>query len=341
MRAALLNKLCSANEFRENIRIEDIPMPRIKENEILVKIISASLNHRDVWIAKGAYPKINLPVVLGSDCCGIVQDKGSAVSGYNSGDEVIINPGLNWGNEESHQSKDFKILGMPDNGTFAEYLSVDKSNVYKKPDHLNFLQTAGIPLTGITAYRALFKKANLQKGENILIPGIGGGVSSAALMFALSIGANVFVTSGSDDKISKAVSLGAKGGINYKNEDWDKEILELSGGNINVIIDGEGGDTFSKCIELINYGGRIVSYGSTSGRTSNIPMARLFWKQPKIFGSTMGSPDDFYEMVNFINVKKIIPVIDEVFTLDNISGAFLKMYEGRQFGKIVVDVSVQ
>ncbi len=338
MRAALLNRLCTANEFRENIRIEDIPVPSVKENEIPINIKSASLNHRDVWIAKGAYPKIYLPVVLGSDCSGIVQDTGTAVRDFRIGDEVIINPGFNWGNAESHQSKDFKILGMPDNGTFAEYISVDQSYVYKKPYHINFFQAAGIPLTGVTAYRALFRKANLQKGENILIPGAGGGVSSAALMFAVSIGANVFVTSGSDDKISKAVSIGAKGGVNYKNDDWDKKILEMSGNNIDVIIDGEGGDTFSKCVELINYGGRIVSYGSTSGKTGSIPMARLFWKQLKIFGSTMGSPDDFNEMINFINDNKIVLVIDEVFSLENIAEAFLKMNEGRQFGKIVVNI---
>ena len=338
MKAALLKKTGPPEEFRDNIIIEEVPVPEIKDNEVLIKIKFAALNHRDVWIAKGAYPKINLPVVLGSDCSGIVHTAGSAASTFKPGDEVIINPGFNWGNSEDYQSKDFKILGMPDNGTLAEYVAVSQSYIYKKPSHLNFTQAAGIPLTGITAYRALFKKALLKKGDNLLIPGIGGGVSSSALVFAVSIGANVYVTSGSDDKIKKAVSLGAKGGVNYKNENWDKEIMEISGNNINVIIDGEGGNTFTKCMELINYGGRIVCYGSTSGKTSNIPMARLFWKQLKIFGSTMGSPDDFSEMINFINDYKIVPIIDEVFPLENISEAFLKMNDGRQFGKIVVAV---
>lgn len=336
MKAALLKKIGSPEEFRKNITVDEIPIPEIKEDEVLISIKFAALNHRDVWIAKGAYPKINLPVVLGSDCSGIVHTTGSAVSTFKPGDDVIINPGFNWGSKEDYQSKDFKILGMPDNGTLAEFVAVNQTYIYNKPLHLNFTQAAGIPLTGITAYRALFKKAKLKKEDNLLLPGIGGGVSSSALVFAVSIGANVFVTSGSEDKIKKAVSLGAKGGINYKNENWDKEIMEMSGNNINVIIDGEGGDTFTKCMELINYGGRIVCYGSTSGRSSNIPMARLFWKQLKIYGSTMGSPNDFAEMLNFINDNKIVPVIDEVFPLDNISEAFLKMNEGKQFGKIVV-----
>lgn len=339
MKAALLKKTGSPEEFKDNILTEDVSVPCIKEDEVLINIKFAALNHRDVWIAKGAYPKINLPVILGSDCAGIVHSKGSAVTAFNTGDEVLINPGFKWGTSESFQSKVFKILGMPDNGTLAEYVAVNQSYVYNKPSHLNFSQSSGIPLTGITAYRALFKKADLKKDDNILIPGIGGGVSSSALVFAVSIGANVFVTSGSNDKIKKAVTLGAKGGVNYKNDNWDKEILEMSGNNINVVIDGEGGDTFSKCIELINYGGRIVCYGSTSGKTGSIPMARLFWKQLKIYGSTMGSPDDFAEMIKFINENKIIPVIDEIFPLENISEAFLKMNEGKQFGKIVVAVS--
>ena len=339
MKAVLLKKTGSPEEFKDNILTEDVFVPCIKEDEVLINIKFAALNHRDVWIAKGDYPKINLPVILGSDCAGLVHSKGSAVTAFNTGDEVIINPGFNWGTSESFQSKDFKILGMPDNGTLAEFVAVNQSYVYNKPSHLNFLQSSGIPLTGVTAYRALFKKADLKNDDNILIPGIGGGVSSSALVFAVSIGANVFVTSGSEDKIKKAVTLGAKGGVNYKNDNWDKEILEMSGNNINVVIDGEGGDTFSKCIELINYGGRIVCYGSTSGKTGSIPMARLFWKQLKIFGSTMGSPDDFAEMIKFINANKIIPVIDEIFPLENISEAFLRMNYGKQFGKIVVAVS--
>lgn len=339
MKAALLKKTGPSEEFSNNIIVEDVPDPDIKENEVLINIKFAALNHRDVWISKGAYPKINLPVILGSDCAGIIHSKGSAVKCFEIGDEVIINPGFNWGDNEDFQSKDFKILGLPDNGTLAEFVAVNQSNVYAKPAHLNFSQASGIPLTGITSYRALFKKAELKKDDNVLIPGIGGGVSSSVLVFALSAGANVYVTSGSDEKIKKAVSLGAKGGANYKNDNWDKEILEMAGNNINVIIDGEGGDTFSKSIELINFGGRIVCYGSSSGKTSSIPMARLFWKQLKIFGSTMGSPDDFAEMIKFINENKIIPVIDEIFPLENISGAFLRMNEGKQFGKIVVAVS--
>ena len=338
MKAALLVQTGKSEDLQKNIVIEDIPIPEISDDEVLINIKFASLNHRDLWIAKGAYSKIKLPVVLGSDCSGIISSIGKNVASFKIGDEVVINPGLNWGTEENYQSKDFKILGMPDNGTLAEYVAIHQSYVYKKPVHLDFSQSSGIPLTGITAYRALFKNAELKKNDYLLITGIGGGVSTFALVYALSIGANVFVTSGSDEKIEKAILLGAKGGVNYKNENWDKQIIELSENKINVVIDGAGGVTFSKCLELINYGGRLVCYGATNGNVNNFPMARLFWKQLKIYGTTMGSPEDFAEMLNFINENKIVPVTDKVYPLDKINDAFVRMNESKQFGKIVIEV---
>ncbi|MBK8550184.1 MAG: zinc-binding dehydrogenase [Ignavibacteria bacterium] len=327
MKAALLKQTGNAGDMKKNLVIEDIPVPEITDNQVLINIKFASLNHRDLWIAKGAYSKIRLPVVLGSDGAGIIHSKGSKVTSFEIGDEVIMNPGFNWGDNENYQSKDFKILGMPDNGTLAEYVAVNKSYVYKKPVHLDLMQSSAIPLTGITAYCALFKKLKLSRNDTLLITGIGGGVSTFALVYALSLGVTVFVTSSSDDKIQKAISLGAKGGVNYTNENWDKEMIELSGNKINTVIDGAGSDTFLKCIDIINYGGRIVCYGATNGNVINFPMARLFWKQLKIFGSTMGPPGDFSEMMKFINDHKVIPVIDKVFKLEDISKAFERMNE--------------
>ncbi len=338
MKAALITQTGFKNNFRQNLEIKDIPVPDVSDNEILININYASLNHRDLWIIKGAYSKIRLPVVPGSDAAGLVSEVGSNVTEFKSGDEVIINPGMNWGNEENFQSREFKITGMPDNGTMAEFISVDKKYVYKKPVHLDLASAAAIPLTGITAFRSLFKKAELKSSDCILIPGIGSGVSTFVLLFAVSTGARVFVTSGSYDKIVKAISLGAEAGVNYNDESWENKIFDLSGNEINVVIDGSGGNTISKCMEKINYGGRIVSYGATLGNVNDFPMARLFWKQLKILGSTMGSPDDFCEMLKYINEKNISPVVDKIFDLENITDAFERMNEGKQFGKIVIRI---
>lgn len=338
MKAVLLKQTGSIDQLEKNVAIEDIPVPDITDDDVLIQIKFASLNRRDLYITEGLYPKIKFDVVLGSDGSGVIQDKGKNVSSFETGDEVIINPGMNWGENENYQSLNFKILGMPDNGTLAEYVCVNQKYVYKKPSHIDLSQAAAIPLTGITAYRALFVKGEIKSSDNILITGIGGGVSAFAFMFALKTGANVFVTSGSDDKIKKAVTLGAKGGVNYNNENWYKEISELSGNKINLLIDGAGGDTLSKCLDLINYGGRIISYGGTLGRVEDFPVAKLFWKQLKLFGSTMGSQKDFESMLNFINENKIVPVIDKVFLLNDICNAFKRMNDSEQFGKIVVEI---
>ncbi len=338
MKAAVLKKTGGSGDLRNNLVIEDIPLPEINEDELLINVKSASLNHRDLWIAKGLYSKIKLPVVLGSDCSGIISETGKNVKDFKAGDEVILNPGINWGTMENFQSREFNLLGMPSNGTFSEYVKINKSQVYCKPKHLTFEQASAIPTTGITAYRALYKKAELNKFDNILITGAGGGVAAAALVFAVNTGAKVFVTSGSDDKIKKAVTLGAAGGVNYNNDNWHNEINELTSGNINTVIDGTGGDTFRKCIEIVNYGGRLVCYGATHGNIEDFPMARLFWKQLKIFGTTMGSSYDFTAMMKCINDRKIIPVTDKVFSIEEISDAFLHLDSGKQFGKIVLNI---
>lgn len=338
MKAVLLTETGFNGDFRNNLIIKDIPEPVINDNDVLINIKYAALNHRDLWIIKGAYSKIKLPVVPGSDCAGVVSSVGKNVTEFKFGDEVIVNPGLSWGNDENFQSRDFKILGMPDNGTLTEFISVDKKYVYKKPEHLDLASASAIPLTGITAFRSVYKKANLKKTDCLLIPGIGSGVSTFVLLFAISLGARVFVTSGSDDKIRSAISLGAEAGVNYKKENWDKEIFELSENKINVVIDGSGGDTISKCMDNINYSGRIVCYGATLGNVKDLPMARLFWKQLSILGSTMGSSNDFGEMINYINENKISPIVDKIFEIENIYDAFDRMEKSKQFGKIIVRI---
>jgi zinc-binding alcohol dehydrogenase/oxidoreductase len=338
MKAALLKHTGKIDELEKNLVIEDIPIPDVSDNDVLIKIKFASLNRRDLFITEGLYPKIKFNTVPGSDGAGIVHSKGKNVSSFEIGDEVIINPGINWGDDENFQSGNFRILGMPDNGTFTEYISIDRSYVYKKPPHMDLSYAASIPLAGVTAYRALLLKAQIKKNDTVLVTGIGGGVATLVLLFALKAGANVFVTSGSEDKISKAISIGAMAGVNYNDDNWSQKIIELSGNKINVVIDGAGGNPFSKLTELCNYGGRIVSYGATLGNVKDFPMAKLFWKQLKIFGSTMGSQKDFADTITFINETKVIPVIDKIFPLENIYSGFERMKSSEQFGKIVIKI---
>ena len=312
---------------KQALTYKSIDSPKPENGKVVVNIKAAALNHRDVYVTQGLYPGVVFPIILGSDGAGLLGDR-----------EVIINPSLNWGNNPNFQQKSYKILGLPDNGTFAEKVLVPENKIYDKPAHLNFEQAAALPLAGLTAYRALFTKAQLKKGEKVLISGVGGGVALFACQFAVAVGAEVYVTSGSEEKIEKAVNLGTKGGVNYKSAEWPKDLKNIAGG-FDVIIDSAGGDGFSSFLKVANPGCRIAIYGGTRGKIQNISPQILFWKQISILGTTMGNDDDFKNMLDFVNQYQVIPVVDSVFDMEDVNEALERMDKGLQFGKIVLKVN--
>ncbi len=338
MKAIVLNKTGDINNLKENLNFQNVEITKPVNDEVLIRIHFAALNHRDLWIVKGQYANIKLPIILGSDASGTIEEIGSGVKDFKIGDEVIINPSFNWGDNEDFRNKSFKILGLPDNGTLSEFIKVPAKYVYKKPEHLTLSEASVLPLAGLTAYRAVRVKANITKDENVLITGIGGGVSTFAMIFALALGAIVYVTSGSENKIQEAKKLGATEGFNYKNEKWDEELLKNLNTGIDAAIDGTGGSTISKILNVVKEGGKIVSYGATLGAVQNFEMRKLFWKQLKFFGTTMGSDKDFREMLNFVREYKIKPIIDKVFEFEDYINAFLRMNNSEQFGKIIIKI---
>jgi len=303
----------------------------------MVKMTTAALNHRDLWIQKGMYAGLKYPIILGSDGCGVITKVGQDVSRDILHDDVLINPSFNWGGEEAYQSGDYQILGLPQDGTFAEYVAVPKDHVHELPIHLTPGQGAGLPLAGLTAYRALFARADLKPTDKVLISGIGGGVALFAMQFALAHGCEVWVTSSARSKIKAAKALGAKGGANYKEEDWDKTLVKKSG-SFDVIVDSAGGAGFGKLINVAGFGARIAIYGGTAGKIEAISPQKIFWKQISILGTTMGSDRDFYNMLRFVKRHEIVPVVDEVFPFAEIEAAASKMEAGKQFGKIILDM---
>lgn len=309
-------------------QLKSIPSPEAQEDFAMVEVHASSMNHRDIWITKGLYPGIRQGAVMGSDGCGVVDNK-----------EVIINPGIEWGSNQASQSGAFRVLGVPDDGTFAGRASIHNELIFPKPDHLSTLEAAALPLAGVTAYRALFSRANVQAGEKVLISGIGGGVALMAMQFAVALGCEVYVTSSREDKIEKACQLGAKGGWLYSHKDWTDQCLKETGG-IDVVIDGACGPGFPQLIKSMAPGGRLSFYGATAGPVEKLNPQVVFWKQLSILGSTMGSPNDFFEMVQFVIHHKVAPVIDEVFALQDWPAAFQRMSAGDQFGKIVFDHSL-
>lgn len=313
---------------------QEVPDPRPAAGEVVVRIHAAALNHRDVWIQKGQYAGLKYPIVPGSDGSGVVMPGPDA--GAWAEKEVIINPALQWGKHTAWQDpNDFRILGLPDDGTLGEYVKVPVGNLVRKPAHLSFEEAAALPLAGVTAYRALMTRARLQDGEKVLITGIGGGVALFAMQFALASGAKLYVSSGSDQKIDRAMSMGAIGGANYKNPGWI-DALKTLGGGFDVVIDGAAGDGLNDLLDLMAPGGRLAVYGATRGNVTNVVARRVFWKQLNILGSTMGSPEDFAAMVALVDQHKIKPLVDKVYAPADGAAAFQRMDEGLQFGKIVV-----
>lgn len=316
---------------------KEVDMPTLAADEVLVQIKAAALNRRDYWITIGKYAGIKYPSILGSDGSGIVAQVGDKVDKSWLNQEVIINPCHNWGNHQDYQNRDFTILGLPEDGTFAEYVKVKAEYLYHKPAHLDWEHAASLPLAGLTTYRALFTKGQAKKGDTVLITGIGGGTGTFALQWALAAGCKVFVTSGSGEKIQRAKEMGASAGVCYKAQDWAQELQHFSGG-FDVIIDSALGNGFEKLLDLSKPGGRIVFFGGTAGNIPPLNGRKIFWKQLQLLGTTMGSPDDFKGMVELVNKHKIVPVVDEICPLANAQKAIDKMENSSQFGKLVLTV---
>jgi len=316
---------------------KEVDKPTLAPGEALVQIKAAALNRRDYWITIGKYAGIKYPTILGSDGAGLVAEVGSDADKHLIGQEVIINPGYGWGDDPNFQSDNFKILGLPDNGTLAEYVKVQAKHLHAKPSHLTWEQAAALPLAGVTVYRGLFTKGKLQKGQKVLVTGVGGGTGTMALQFAHAAGCQVFVTSGSGEKIERAKQLGAAAGVNYKAQDWVEQLQLLSGG-FDVIIDSALGDGFAKLPDLCRPGGRMVVFGGTAGNFPPLNGRKIFWRQLQIIGTMMGNEDDFKAMVAFVNEHKIIPAVDEIYPLSNAAEAIAKMEKSTQFGKIVITV---
>lgn len=317
--------------------LQEVKKPTPTPGSVVVKISAAALNRRDYWITQGLYPGITTPTVLGSDGAGRVEEVGDKVTGWAPGAEVVIYPGTNWGNDPAAQSVDLTVLGMPEDGTFAEYVRVSSKQLFRKPEHLSWEETAAIPVAGITAYRALKVQGQLKSGQRVLITGIGGGVAVFALQLAVASGAEVIVTSSSPAKIQRACDLGAKAGYDYRNKDWANQ-LASDHGPCDLIVDGAGGNGYAQLIDALKPGGRLVNYGATTGRPENLDLFKVFWRQLHLVGTSLGSPEDFQSLLAFMEEKTIKPIVDQVIPLEDGSQAIADMANSTQFGKVVLQL---
>lgn len=318
---------------KESTLLKKIPEPILKDNEVKIAIKVAGLNHRDLHIPERR-GNVSAPLVLGSDGAGVVEQVGKDVTDFAQGDEVIVNPGLGWLHQSDAPPKSFEIVGMPNDGTFAEKYVVDQNYVEKKPSYLTWEEAGVLALSALTGYRALFTKGNVSANSTVFIPGAGSGVATYIIQFAKAIGARVIVTSRSPEKRAKAITMGADLALDTES-DWDEE---LKNETIDLVIDSIGRATFNRSLSVLKRGGKIVTFGATTEDEVTIDIRKFFYGQYQLFGSTMGNREELRDLLQFIEKHQIHPVVDSVFGLDHTNKAFEYLQEAQQFGKIAIQV---
>jgi NADPH:quinone reductase-like Zn-dependent oxidoreductase len=306
----------------EVLQYEDAPDPEPGPGEVLVRLRAASLNHLDLWIRKGL-PSVPKPRILGADGAGTRED---------TGERVVLNPGLDHGDR-------ILVIGEHMDGTHAELIAVRETNVYPLPDEISFEEAAAFPLVYETAYRLLITKAGLVEGEWVLLWGIGSGVASAGLAIAKALGARVIATSSSDAKLERARELGADATVNHATGDVVAAVKEATNGaGVEVVLEHVGEATWQTSLQSARAGGRIAVCGATSGPNPPAALHRIWWKQLTIYGSTMGTKEDFEGAYDLVKSGRAKPVVDSTFPLDEARAAHERMEAAEQFGKIVLEI---
>ena len=321
----------------KQLNLQPVDRPAPQRGEVRVKVKAAALNHRDLWIQKGMYPGMQLPCILGADGAGVVDATGKGVAKEWMGREVVIYPAMDWGDDDYVPQKSFRVLGMPDPGTFAEYICVPAENVLPKPAHLSWHEAAALPLTFLTAFRGITEASgDIHTDEKILITGIGGGVATAGLTLT-ALNNDVYVTSSSSEKIAAAVEMGAEGGVNYRDADWTHQLKQLSGG-IDLVLDGSPAANLDDYLHFLNPGARVVYYGATGSLQTRFSLPKFFLRYIQLTGSTMGSPDDFSTMLEMVSDCKLRPVVSLVHAFREFEKAFAALRGGEQTGKVVLEL---
>ena len=328
----------------DKLKYQDVAEPKIGAGDVLVRVKAAALNHLDLFVREGIPGlKLPLPFWTGCDIAGDIVEVGGSVSGVATGDRVVVNPNLNCGRCEYCQKGQhslcvtYGILGEHTHGGLAEYVKVDGRKVLKLPDAVGFEDAAAFVLVNMTAWRMLVSQARLRAGEDLLIPGVGGGVSSTGVQIGKLCGARVWVTSSSDEKLERARALGADECINYTKEDWVKVIAQKTGRRgVDVVLENVGAATWAGAIRTLAKGGRLVTCGGTSGPICETDVRQVFWKQISIIGSTMSTNAEFAEVMGQLFRGRLKAIVDSVTPLEDGVAAQQRLAEGKQFGKIVL-----
>lgn len=339
MKAAIFHE----NGGPEVVRIEELPRPAPGAGEVLLEVRAAAMNHLDLWVRRGLPIETTMPHVGGSDVAGVVVEAGEGVDAARVGERVVLNPSL-WCGEcewcqrgEESMCLRYRILGEHTDGGFAEYLAVSADHVYPLPDSVSFEAAAALPVSYMTAWRALHSRARLQPGEDVLVLGASGGTAIAAVQIALLAGARVFAVTSGAENVARLRGLGAAFVYDRTAEDWPKAVHADTGKRgVDVVVENVGEATWKGSVRSLAQGGRLVTYGGTSGPKVELDVRVMFWKQLSVLGTTMASKAEFEAMLEAVFSGRLRPVIDTVLPLDRAREAHERLEAGGQFGKILL-----
>ena len=330
----------------EVLKFEEVPDPSCGNQDVLVQLKAASINHLDIWARQGIPGwKVSLPLIPGCDGAGVVIGKGEAIKDLNVGDKVLIIPNVSCGNceacvnGEDNLCPEYGIVGETCNGCDAELISFNRRNIIPIPKGLTYEEAAAVPLVFMTAWHMLVTKAHVKPEQLVLVLAAGSGVGSAAIQIAKLHGAKVIATAGSEEKMAKAKELGADFVIHHYKEKISERVKEFTENRgVDVVVEHVGQATWNESLKSLAKCGKIVTCGATTGADVSINLAHLFSKHQQIIGSTMATRGELFEILNFVRQKKLKPVIDKEFMLKDIAEAHRYVESGKQFGKVILTI---
>ena len=330
----------------EVLQVDEIDPPHAGAGEVTVEVKACALNHLDIWTRTGMpNVSIEMPRILGSDVSGIVVETGEGVTDVPLGEEVVLQPGLSCGRclrclqGRDNECRQYKVLGSRVDGGYTERLSVPVENLLPKPKRLSFEEAASVPLVFLTAWHMLVERARLRPGEDVLVLAAGSGVGIAAIQIAKLWGARVIATASTDAKLARAQELGADDLVNYREQDFAREVQRLTDKKgVEVVIEHVGQDTFPKSLRSLARGGRLVTCGATSGPDIEVDLRYVFARHLALLGSYMGGKHELAELLPFFDTGRLKPVVDRVFPLEEAADAHRRMENREQFGKIVLRI---
>lgn len=325
------------------VSVKKVPVPEPGPAEVRLKVEAASMNHLDLWVRRGLPIEITMPHIGGSDIAGVVDALGPGVEGVATGTRVVVDPSLDYSwydgqpRGPSFEDPRFRILGEHTQGGFAQYAVVPAANLLEIPEGVSSEEAAAAGLVSVTAWRGLMTRARLRAGESVLITGASGGVSTMAIQFAKMAGAKVYAVTSGSKNVKRVKKLGADVVYDRKSEDFSRGVwLDTDKRGVDVVLDAVGEAVWPQCLKALGVGGRLVTYGATTGARGSTEIRVVFWKQLDIMGSTMGTPQEFRQAMQCVFSGAVRPIVHEVIPLKEIRRAHELLESGRVFGKLVI-----